>query len=398
MTIEDRVRRVLHDAVADEPQLRGVPLQIVIRRRRRRPLLAGAVALVLVLAAVVGLAAVRGRQRPLPSSDPTSGWTVYTDTVRNLQLRYPPGWVLRERQPGWLRIAPPEHAAGVLEDQPPFAVGVRAPAAGYYLGEQTGVDLIKRRLPSGPAYVVSETDPAAFAPPPDVSATSRPLSELPRQKTYAIDWGRGCTASGARPRCGTRVVMAGVMAANTPLWDRYRATGEAIVATIAPARPVASSSGDRTRPACRPNQWRLFHPGGWSYGDLAQRYVLEGGFEFLGGQPCHLRLALRLEVEKPAGRRLSLPGNPSTLVVEGDLPEDAQVVNPNGDSIQGTPLNWYWAWQEWCNTGLPQASLRISPENGAPITVPGPPLADPPDEPDTGCRDRGRPSTIAPWP
>jgi hypothetical protein len=397
MTIEDRVRQLLTDAVADEPSPRGAPLQVAVRRRRRRPVLVGAAAVLLMVAALVGLVAVRERQRPLPTTDPTAGWTVYSDAARNLQLRYPPGWVLREREPGWVRIAPPDQAAGVLKDGPPFAVGVRAPAAGYYLGEQTGVDLVKGRLPGGPAYVVTETDPAVYLPPPDVSASSRPLAELPRQKTYSIDWGRTCT-SGGEPPCGTRVVMAGVMAANTPLWDRYRAMGEAIVGTIRPVTPVSPASGDRTRPACRPEQWRLFHPGGWSYGDLAQRYVLEGGFEFLGGPPCHLRLELRLEVEKPAGRRLSLAGNPSTTVVEGDLPEDGQEAAPSSATVQGTPLNWYWAWQEWCNKGLPQATLRISAQTGASITVPGPPLADPPEEPETGCQDRGRPSSVAPWP
>ena len=57
MSIEDRVRRVLTDAVATEPPPRRAPLAAVRRRRRRRPVLAGAVAVVLVLAAVIGLAA-----------------------------------------------------------------------------------------------------------------------------------------------------------------------------------------------------------------------------------------------------------------------------------------------------------------------------------------------------
>jgi hypothetical protein len=48
--------------------------------------------------------------------------------------------------------------------------------------------------------------------------------------------------------------------------------------------------------------------------------------------------------------------------------------------------------------GLPQATLRITAQTGATITVPGPPLANPPEEPETGCQDRGRPSSIAPWP
>ena len=224
--------------------------------------------MVLVLAAVAGLVAVRSAHRPLPSTDPTAGWTRYLDTARNFQLRYPPGWVLRERQPGWLRIAPPGGAGGMLEDTPPFAVGSRAPAVGYYLGAQTGLDIARGRLPSGQAYVVSKPGR--------------------RQQLYGIDWGRTC-AAGAQPRCETRTVLTGVMATDAALWDRYRSVGEAIVGTIAPITPVTPSSGDRTRPACRPDQWRLFHPGGWSYRDGAQRYVLEGGFTFVGGRPATSR-------------------------------------------------------------------------------------------------------------
>ena len=392
MTIEDRVRRVLTEAVADEPPPRGSPLAAVRRRRRRRPVLVGAAALLLALAAVLSLVAVREARGPLPSTDPTAGWKVYTDTARNLRLRYPPDWVLGERQPGWVRIAPPEQAAKMLEDFPPFALGVRAPAAGYYLGEQTGVEVTRGRLPSGQAFTVTEEDPVDLELPAG--------TKVARSRTYSIDWGRTCTTSGARPGCGTRVVRAGLSAEGraSPLWDRYRGEAEAIVATIAPLTPVAPSSGDRGRPACRPDQWRLFHPGGWSYGDLAQRYVLAGGFKFLGGPPCHLALALRLDVEKPPGRRLPLPGNPSTTTVEGDLPEDQDPSTANTTVYQGSPLGWYWAWQEWCNEGLPQASLRITADSGASITVPGPPKADPPLEPETGCQDRGRPSTIRPWP
>jgi len=394
MTIEDRVRRVLHDAVADEPPPRGAPLQVAIRRRRRRPVLAGAVAVVLVLAAVVGLAAVRSSRRPLPSTDPTAGWKVYSDTARNLRFRYPPGWVVRERQPGWWRIAPPDQAAGMLKDQPPFAVGIRARTTGYYLSEQTGADLTRGRLASGQAYVVAE-ESGVIEPPPGEKAP-----KLPRQRTYTIDWGRACASGGASPGCRTQVVRAGMSAYphDSPLWDRHLAAGQAIVESIAPLTPLPPSSGDGTRPACRPDQWRLFHPGGWSYQDLAQRYVLEGGFKFLGGPPCHLALALRLEVEKPAGHLLQLQGNPSRTTVEGVLPEDQDPSAANATIYQGSPLTWIWTWQEWCNKGLPQASLRITTETGAAIAVPGPPLANPPEEPDTGCRDRGRRSSIAPWP
>jgi hypothetical protein len=393
MTIEDRVRRVLTDAVATEPPPRRAPLDAARRRRRRRPALAGAVAVVLVLAAVVGLVAVRSSQRPLPSTDPTAGWKVFSDTARNLRFRYPPGWVVRERQPGWWRIAPPDQATGMLKDQPPFAVGIRAHATGYYLGEQTGADLTRGRLAGGQAYVVADESGEIEVPPGEKAP------KLSRQRNWTIDWGRACTG-GARPGCRTQVVRAGMSAYphDSPLWDRHLAVGQAIVESIAPVTQVPPSSGDRTRPACRPDQWSLFHPGGWSYQDLAQRYVLEGGFKFLRGPPCHLALALRLDVEKPAGHPLRLPGNPSRITVEGDLPEDQDPSSATATVYQGSPLTWIWTWQEWCNKGLPQASLRITADTGATIAVPGPPLADPPDEPDTGCRDRGRRSSIAPWP
>jgi hypothetical protein len=396
VSIEDRVRRVLAEAVADEPALRGAPLEYARRRHRRRAVVAGAAAMALVLAAVAAVAVVRTRERPLPSTVSTKGWRTWTDTAGNLRFRYPPDWVVRQRSAGLVRIAPPEHAADAVADNPPFAVGVRAVARGYYLGETMGVNLTRGRLPGGQAYVVYEEDPVALVPPSEVPAASRDLAELPRRRVYSVDWGRSCrTAAGGQPRCDPDTVLTGIMAASTPLWDRYRAVAETIVGTLAPLSPTRPSYGDRSRPACRPEQWRLFHPGGGLYGDLAQRYVLEGGVRFLGGPPCHLRLALRLEVLRSDGRRLALPGNPSTTTVEGDLPEDRQA---GTTSVDPSPLNWYWGWQEWCNRDLPQGRMRVSAEGGATITVSGPPSPSTPGEPDTGCRDRGRPSTVAAFP
>jgi hypothetical protein len=201
MTIEDRVRRVLAEAVADEPPLRGAPLDHALRRRSRRPVVAGAVAMALVLA-VVALAAVRSRERPLPSTISTKGWTTWTDTAGNLRFRHPPGWVVRQKRADLVRVAPPEHAAGATADIPPFAVGVRAVTPGYYIGETPGVNLTRGRLPSGQGYVVYDDDPAALAiPPPDVSATTRALTEVPRRRVFSIDWagaaGRPPTASSA---------------------------------------------------------------------------------------------------------------------------------------------------------------------------------------------------------
>ena len=384
MTIEDRVRQLMAAAVADEPPP-VAPLQVALRRRRRRPVLIGATAVVLVLAAVVGLVAIRERRRPLPITDPTAGWILYRDAASNLQLRHPPDWVLRERAPGWIRLAPPEQAAGVAEDYPPFAVGVFDPAAGY-LGGETGMEVTRGRFPSGRAYTATEETIDLRDLPPDI--------KVHRTRTYTIDWDRklaGGTAAAADAGPGRLVASGGAPSGTaTGRWPRPSSARSR-------QSPRAAVLRGPRRPACRPGQWRLFHPGGWSYGDRAQRYVLEGGVESLGGRPatCAWTCGWRSR-SRPDG--VSLAGNPSTTVVEGDLPDDAQVASPNSSNFRPTPLAWHWAWQEWCNKGLPQATLRITAGTGASITVPGPPLANPPEEPETGCQDRGRPSSIAPWP
>jgi hypothetical protein len=139
MSIEDRVRQLLADAVADEPPLRGAPLDAALRRRRRRPLVAGAVALTVVLAAVVALAAVQTRQRPLPSTVSTNGWKTYTDTDRNFRFRYPPDWRLQLKEGfggrglRFVTVVPPGVAIPPKE-QPRFSVEVEAGPL-FWIGE-----------------------------------------------------------------------------------------------------------------------------------------------------------------------------------------------------------------------------------------------------------------------
>ncbi|HEV3011655.1 MAG TPA: hypothetical protein VG499_00120, partial [Actinomycetota bacterium] len=169
MTIEDRVRQLMAAAVADEPPPRDAPLERTLRRRGRRPALVGAVALVLVLAAVVGLVVVRGRGAtrpvaPAPTTTPppttavsTAGWKTYTDGGHNLRLRHPPDWVVRERNTeGMATLAPPEHARRALATWPPFAVTVTA-GGPYYVGEAPEPGFTQGRLPGGQAYLRFET-------------------------------------------------------------------------------------------------------------------------------------------------------------------------------------------------------------------------------------------------
>ena len=327
MTIEDRIRRVLADAVVDEPPLRGAPLEVATHPRRVRPLLAGVVAMVLVLAAVATLAAVRSQRRPAPlapspTTTDTRGWRTFTDPTGYLRFRYPPDWA-RQHQP---------------------------------------------------------RGDGGFA-------------------SYSVDWGRYCNPRG-RSYCGPHSVLASLSASSSSAWERHRAVADAIVRTATRLRPTGPSVGDRTRRPCRPEQWRLVWPGEWSMGDDGQRFVLQGGVQSRKGPPCHLRLTLRLAVQDKTGRPLPVGGNPATTTVEGDLPEDG-FERYAGSWVIGGAFMLRFAWQEWCNRGLPRATLKVTAPGGAALTVPGvrPSRFRGTSVPGpSSCEDRGRRSTVAGWP
>ncbi len=405
MTVEDRVRRLLAEAVADEPPPLGAPLEAALRRRRPRPVLVGAMALTLVLAAVVALAAVRGRTDrppvgPTPTTAPTSTivpadrWKTYTDAAHNLRFRYPPDWVVRRRhQEGMVTLAPPEHARRMLARSPPFAVTVGA-GGGYYVGEAPEPGTTWGRLPSGPVYLRFESEVDMGQQPGTPGSTAPDAAGRARVVGYSIDWGRDC--KGVRPyRCGPHSVHVTIHAGTAALWDRHIAVAEAIVRSAKPVTPTRPSSGDRSLPPCRPDQWRLVWPGEQGFAG-AQRFFLSGGVQYLGGPRCHLRARLQLLVERD-GRRLPLPGNPSARMVEGDLPEDGITKDGGSWVMRGGPLFWSFYWQEWCNKGLEGPTLRLSAPNGQRLRIGGPD----PGRPSPGfrsCEDRGQPSRLAPWP
>jgi hypothetical protein len=59
---------------------------------------------------------------------------------------------------------------------------------------------------------------------------------------------------------------------------------------------------------------------------------------------------------------------------------------------------WRFIWDEWCNRGLPKATLRVSADGAAGIAIPGLNPAARARDIGAGCQDRGRPSTLAAWP
>ena len=136
-------------------------------------------------------------------------------------------------------------------------------------------------------------------------------------------------------------------------------------------------------------------------GNQGQRLVLQGGVQYRQGPPCHLRLTLRLAVQDKAGRPLPVHGNPATTTVEGDLPEDG-MQRYSGSWVIGGAFMWRFAWEEWCNRGLPKATLQVTAAGGATLTVPEPRLPRARRSPGVvaipSCQDRGQPSTVAGWP
>jgi hypothetical protein len=190
-----------------------------------------------------------------------------------------------------------------------------------------------------------------------------------------------------------------ITAADGRLWDRYRAVAETIPTTADQLQPSKPSVGDRGLPACRSDQWRLIWPqeDGGAHGD--QGIAIQGGVQYRQGPRCHLRLTVRMAVEDDRGRLLPVRGNPASTSVEGDLPIDG-MQRVSGSWVIGGALMWRFIWDEWCNRGLPQATLRVTADGGASVTVPGldPTPDEPPPSPDRSCKDRGRPSVVAGWP
>jgi hypothetical protein len=402
--LDDRLQRLAAEATKD---VTPPDVAVIMRYGRRRrtlsgPVVAGTVALAVVLAAVVALAAVRGQDRasvgptrtttpttapttatttaPTSTSVATDRWKTYTDAAHNLRLRYPPDWVVRRRhQEGMVTLAPPEHARRALATEPPLAVTAIA-GGGYYLGEAPEPGATWGRLPGGQAYLrYGGTDP----------------ERRPRDVSYSIDWGRDC--KGVEPyRCGPHSVLLAIFAGSDALWDRYGAVAEAIVRWAEPVTRTRPSYGDRSRPACRPNQWRVVWPGEYGFAG-AQRFFLSGGVQYLGGPRCHLRARVELLVERD-GRRLPLPGNPATGTIEGDLPEDGITKDSGSWVMRGGPLFWSFIWDEWCNKGLEGPTLRLSAPNGQWLRIGDPAPAATPSPAFRGCQDRGQPSRLAPWP
>jgi hypothetical protein len=425
MTIEDRVRRVLAEAVADEPPLQGAPLEAITRRQRRvRSLVAGAIVTALILGGVVAFAVARGparepvaatptrgtvaptpstarpapppstaRPAPPPSTVPTRGWKTFTDAPGNLRFRYPPGWAVHPLpQDGAVELVPPQDADRPV-DKARFRVSVEI-SPSFWVGEDWSGVTTRGRLPSGRAYLLDVRGPAG---PGRAAAGEQPAG----YGSYSIDWGRYCTSRRGHRVCGPHRVIVGYFAATTSAWDRDRAVADTIAQTATQLRPTGPSVGDQSRRACRPEQWRLVWPGEYAMANGDQRFVLQGGVQYRQGPPCHLRLTLQLAVQDKDGRPLPATGNPATTTVEGDLPEDG-MQRLEGSWVIGGAFMWRFAWEEWCNRGLPVATLRVTADGGATLTVPGPRPSRPgvslPPSIGTTCQDRGRPSTVAGWP
>jgi hypothetical protein len=366
VNVEERLRALREQALRREVRPDAWPrLQRRLRRQpwRRAALVAGLALAVLVASVVPGLLARRATQPP--TNLVPKGWREYRDERENYRFRYPPGWVVK---PGGLfsgqaLILPPESAAVPLpvknETQLPFLM-TASNGGSYYAADGAMYPIgISGRLPGGQAFL-------------QTNESARPGRNFSR---YIIDWGRFCSTD-PNPDPGTPATNCGAHAQHvtidgkTALWDRYHAIATTIVRSMAPLRATLPSHGDRTRPACRPDQWTLAIPKSWSfdinYGAQGpQAWQIMGGIRSLGhGPACHLRLAVQATVEQPDGTPLRVPGTPATTTIEGDLPKDgAGPLSPSQPDLrvpESSTLHWIFSWENWCRQPLGQTRVRIT--------------------------------------
>jgi hypothetical protein len=357
MTIQEQVRRMLAEAVAVQPAPSGAPFEGTIRRHRRRRLrVAAAAVTALLLAAAVAVAGV-GTLGTRPTLVPVApavppGWKTFQSSVYNLRFAYPPDWVVG--QEGGLVVVPRE-LAGPGGSKPsiagPLLVTVGLSPDHYRFVIQNGTQVTPGRLAGGRAFIRWSE-----------------VSSGVRYTNYHIDWGRYCIGGGGQ-YCGSHSVIAAIQAANQALLDRYGATAERIIGTLAPMRPTQASTGDPTRPACRPEQWRPVLAARSKFAVDRPRWVIAGDVQYLRGPACHLQVRLRLTVERADGTAIEVPGTPSELTLAADLPEDGG----RSHQIMRTATMWFWGWDNWCKQPLSQARVRVTADGGASTTRPLPP-------------------------
>ncbi len=315
MTIEERVRRMLAEAVAAEPAPSGAPFDRAVRRRRQRSLRAAVVAVALLLAAtavVTGVHALTTKPGAVPTVPPAmpTGWKTFQNVgFYNLKFRYPPDWSVEGR--GGFVIAPGQFASADSSSPVPgpFAVEVGLGPQYYLFVVQNGARVTRGRLPDGRAFIRWTSTQAGA-----------------HTVNYTIDWGQYCLSPGHD--CGAKSINASIQATSQALLDRYSQVAEQIVRTFQPARPTAASTGDRNRPACRPDQWRPVFS---------------------------------------SENKVTLDASP--FAVEADLPENGGVA---GDVPRGATM-WFWRWDNWCRQPQPTVRVRVTADSGATTTRPLPP-------------------------
>jgi hypothetical protein len=282
-------------------------------------------------------------------------------------------------------LVPPEYASS-RPGRAKYAVTVAA-FPGFYLSGYDWGGATRGRLPGGQAYAhrigYPDLAPGEDPPAPPATAPGR------RFGVYMVDLGRFCS-TGSEPFCGAHALRVAVYDANARAFDRYRGHLDAIVRSVSHLRAAPSTTDDAGRPACGPEQWRLVGSPGLAGG--GQRIAFSGVLRYRGGPACHMRLELRMTVERD-GQALPVAGSPATATVAGLLPEDDQR-RLNRLGVHDTPLMWSLAVDEWCNRELAGASLRVTAPGGRSLEAALPDERGQPDRPGF-CRQRSRPAGIA---
>jgi hypothetical protein len=172
-----------------------------------------------------------------------------------------------------VELVPPEDADRPI-DQARFRVTILLGET-FWVGEMWSGSTTKGRMPNGQAYLLDVKGP-----------TATQGNQASGYGTYSIDWGRYCTSHGRR-YCGPHSVLISFSgSASAAAWNRYRAVADTIARTATQLRPTGPSVGDRSRRACRPDQWRLVWPEEYAMGNDGQRFVLQGGCNTARDRPA----------------------------------------------------------------------------------------------------------------
>ena len=148
------------------------------------------------------------------------------------------------------------------------------------------------------------------------------------------------------------------------------ATTTSSIAATSPGIPASGTSlavppDAASRPGCRADQYQL------RLRDIpptALRTLISSYMTNFSGEPCFHKLDIVLTIRDERGNPLAIDGNPSSVKVEGNMPDDLPR-DPTGGGA--SPLSVGWTWENWCPTeqAMPLGPYRFEISDGSHVAT-----------------------------